>query len=121
MPNKIAIFDGDKEILELCTLLLETRDWLVFTYTSCKDFITKVKQSLPDIILLDDTLCTEQEMQFVAQLKDDRDLKGLPLVLFTTKPEGTPIEKGNIDGVLRKPFDIYEIGRELLDFLKRKK
>ena len=51
--GKVLIFDDDKDILELCSLILSRRGFVTSGETSCKDVIHKIQEVKPDVILMD--------------------------------------------------------------------
>lgn len=109
MSKKIFIFDDNKEILELCTYILEDLGFEVKTSPSTNNVQDQVKEYMPDLIFMDNWLPDISGIEATRLLKSDDELKNIPVVYFTANTNiGELAEEAGADDYLAKPFDIVQ-------------
>jgi len=116
--SKILIIDNDPDALETMTAVLETRDYQVLTALSGLEGISKTNKEKLDLIILD-VLMPELD-GFVAckMIKENKEIKDIPVILLTGTGMIGDLEKGFASGA--KDFMIKPIDWDKL-FLKIKK
>ncbi len=84
MPKKVLIIDDDSDFVEAISTLLEAKGYEVISAAEGKSGVSKAKEQLPGLILLDVMMTTKSEGFDVAkQLKDDQRTKDIPVILVT--------------------------------------
>jgi DNA-binding NtrC family response regulator len=115
MKKSILIFDDDAEILMVCKIILEQKNYIVQTRLFCDDIIKDIKDINPDVILMDLWIPTIGGEKAVKLIKTNATYMHIPVILFSANAEIEIIEqRAKANGVLKKPFDI----NTLLDTIK---
>ena len=110
MANKLMIFDDDKDILFICTFVFEKLGWQVTSSENCIDIASKVKKAMPHVILMDNWIPDEGGIVATRILKDDNDLKHIPVVYFSANRDVEALsQQACADAFIKKPFDIKEL------------
>lgn len=107
MKKRILIFDDDAEILMVCKIILEQKNYLVQTRLFCDDIIKDIEEVDPDVILMDLWIPTIGGENAVNLIKSNATYMHIPVILFSANAEIEIIEeRAKANGVLKKPFDI---------------
>jgi DNA-binding response OmpR family regulator len=56
MNEKVLIFDDDADILEVCTIVLETNGFTVSTQKDCEEILSTIDRYTPDVLLMDNKI-----------------------------------------------------------------
>jgi two-component system cell cycle response regulator DivK len=113
-PKKIILFDDDKDIVSICTYILEEAGWEAYSYTDCDDIVARVKNIQPHLILMDNWIPGPGGVVATQMLKDDPELNTIPVIYFSANSEIQQLtETAGADGYLAKPFDLADL-QELL-------
>ena len=78
--GKVLIFDDDKDILELCSLILSRRGFVTSGETSCKDVIHKIQEVKPDVILMDNWIPDIGGIQATKLIKRHPATQDIPVI-----------------------------------------
>ncbi len=109
-PKRIIIFDDDKDILSICTYILEERDWQVHTFSNCNDIVNKVSGINPDVILMDNWIPDAGGIVATQLLKKSDALKNIPVIYFSANNDiQTLAAQAGADSFLAKPFGIEDL------------
>jgi CheY-like chemotaxis protein len=81
--KKIMLVDDDNAIRQLYVFELSTRNFEVVEAKDGKEALTKVRQEKPDLILLDMVMPEMDGLGFLTELKQDLDLKNVPVIMLT--------------------------------------
>lgn len=104
----VLICDDDQAILEACSIILSEK-YHVETAEKCNDIINTIKQTKPDIILMDIMIPGGGE-DAVNKIHQTEGIKNIPVVVFSALNEVEEISRRvNADAVLSKPFDINNL------------
>lgn len=115
MKKRIIIFDDDSDILEVCALILKSRDFDVQTETSCDELIKKVLAYAPDVIIMDNKIPTEGGVLATQRIKREFAAAHIPVIFFSANTYVEALSKqAEADYFLQKPFDITEL-EELIE------
>lgn len=90
------------------------RDALDFLFKR-NDFINAAK---PDLILLDLNLPIFNGIEVLKKVKRDSSLKKIPVIILTTSPSQTDIDKAyenNADSYIIKPLDLEEFFKVIME------
>ena len=84
MSNKILIIDDDPEFVEAISNLLDAKGYDVLSASNGKDGVSKAKEMIPDIILLDVMMTTKSEgFDTARELHEDANLREVPVVMIS--------------------------------------
>jgi len=56
MNNKVLIFDDDKDILEVCSIVLKTNGFTVAVQNNCEGILQRLDHHRPDVVLMDNKI-----------------------------------------------------------------
>lgn len=107
MKGKVAIFDDDHDILELCAFILKQKGFDVLTRANCSDLLNTVHAFKPDVILMDNWIPETGGIEATQTIKAQPDLKDIPIIYFSANNDIKSLAaKAGADKFLAKPFDI---------------
>lgn len=108
--KKVFIFDDNKELLELCTIILEDAGYQIKTSLTSNNIIQQVLAYPPDIIFMDNWLPDISGIDATKELKANSDLKHIPVIYFSANNNVSDLAKeAGADDYLSKPFDIVAL------------
>jgi len=106
--SKILVIDDDPDAVETMTAILETRDYEVVTALSGLEGITKAREEKPDLIIMDVMMPKLDGFTICKMIKDNEEIKNIPVILLTGKGLVGDVEKGFAAGAsdyMIKPID----------------
>jgi len=90
MAAKIMIIDDDVDMVEAEKMVLENNGYEVFSAFDGEEGFKKIKEEIPDVIILDVMMVTPEEgFQVAYQLKNDTSLAAIPIIMVTSVSEVT--------------------------------
>jgi twitching motility two-component system response regulator PilH len=87
--KKILVVDDSPTDRQFLSDLLSKSGFSVSTAVSAEDAFTKVKQSRPDLVLMDVVLPGQNGFQATRTLTKDEATKSIPVILCTSKGQET--------------------------------
>jgi len=116
MMRRILAVDDDHDILEVLRLILEDSGYEVETLSDGHYLFDKIKDNMPDLILLDIMLGNLDGRELCKNVKAAKETKTIPVILVSASHsvKDTVNKNGAPNAFLSKPFDI----NELLDLVK---
>ena len=110
MSKKVFIFDDNKDILELCTLILEGAGYETKTSSTSNHIIDQVASYQPDVILMDNWLPDVGGIEATQELKRHPQYKDIPVIYFSANNDIKSLaETAGAESYLAKPFDIDQL------------
>ncbi|WP_343530865.1 response regulator [Pedobacter sp.] len=110
MSKKVFIFDDNKDILELCTLILEGAGYETKTSSTSNHIIEQVESYQPDVILMDNWLPDVGGIAATQELKKHPLYKHIPVIYFSANNDIKALaETAGAESYLAKPFDIDQL------------
>ncbi|MEM9881794.1 MAG: response regulator transcription factor [Planctomycetota bacterium] len=108
MPElTILLVEDERDLLELLRYNLEREGYAVATAETGEDGLKLVRQSPPDLILLDLMLPAMDGLEVCRSLKASHATSDIPVVMLTAKGEETDVVRGlelGADDYITKPF-----------------
>ena len=92
--KKILLAEDDPFIAEIYITSLKNADFKVALATNGEECLPKAKEEKPDLILLDLLLPKMDGFSVLKRLKEDSELKNIPVIILTNIGEKENIEKG---------------------------
>lgn len=115
MPTKrILIVDDESSLRTLVRVNLEVDGLEVQEAVDGIEAMNILKESKPDLILLDIMMPGKDGIEVLEELAADTSLKGIPVILLTAKGEQEDLERGaalGARGHITKPFDPEQMVR----------
>jgi CheY-like chemotaxis protein len=120
-PGKtILVVDDELGVLEVVEYILADLGYSVISALNGRDALARLKETRPDLIVLDFMMPVMDGAAFLKALRDDDSYCAIPVVLTSALPEQTIKEKcSGYNIFLRKPYK-YEKLVEAIDLLVRK-
>ena len=116
---KIVIIDDDPDILEASTLILNSKGYDVLTANNPVDGYKLVKESNPDLIILDVMMNEPDDGFFLAQ-KFRKNNIDIPIIMYTSVSKSIGLEFGVSDIVPVNDFIEKPISpKALLEVIKK--
>ena len=110
MAKKVIIFDDDTDLLEVCSLILTSKNFEVVLRDRCTDIISDITQHKPDVILMDNWIPDMGGVKAIRLLKSYPELSHIPVIFFSANNNVSELaEEAGADYSLQKPFDITEL------------
>ena len=106
-PPTVLWIDDDRLVLGACVPVLERHGYRVLIATDGVTGIALATQERPDVILLDVMMPTMTGFEVCQQVRANRTLKDIPIILLTALEDlgvRTMGEKAGATTTLRKPF-----------------
>jgi two-component system alkaline phosphatase synthesis response regulator PhoP len=118
----ILIIEGEEHIVELIKFNLESNGYKVSYAFNGRDGIKRVEMEKPDLVLLDLMLPEVDGIDVCNRIKNNRELKQIPIIMLTAKSSETDkiigLEIG-ADDYITKPFSIRELLTRIKVILRR--
>lgn len=109
MARKILVVDDTRNIQLLISDFLTGQDYEVLTASEGREALEAVRQSTPDLVLLDIMMPNMDGYQFISQLRRE---SSIPVIMITAKQQEADIIKGfdlGADDYITKPFRLREL------------
>jgi len=118
----IYCVEDEKNIRELVVYALNSSDFRAEGFEDGEAFREGVKKAMPDLVLLDIMLPGEDGMSILAELRQSKETRQLPVILLTAK--GSEFDKvqgldAGADDYVAKPFGVMELLSRVRAVLRR--
>ena len=93
---KILLVDDDADFVESTRTVLESKQYKIITAVNGDEALLKARAEKPDLILLDVIMPVEDGFSAAEQLKEDKALSAIPILMLTSygsKGAGTSIPR----------------------------
>ena len=123
MPANILIVEDESSILELISLNLHQAGFNPIRAISAEYANNLVKETIPDLIVLDWMLPGMDGIEFAKRLRANSTTKNIPIIMLTAKSDEDNKIKGlnvGTDDYLTKPFSPRELVARIKALLRRR-
>jgi CheY-like chemotaxis protein len=120
----VLLVDDDPNILKLAKMSLErVGHWQVAVASSGRQALNRLREpsQRPDLVVLDLMMPELDGLATLEQMKNDKELSSIPVILMTAKVQSPQIEEYRAlgaKGIIIKPFDPLRLPEEILALLK---
>lgn len=112
MSHRIVLAEDDPQIARLTSFKLEKEGFEVIWEKDGGAAFESIKSNLPDLVLLDIMMPVMNGYQVLKKMKEDDEIKNIPVIMLTAKGQErdvvTGIEMGAEDYIV-KPFRPAEL------------
>ena len=118
----IYIVEDDASIRELEQYALQTNQYTVRGFEDGASFWAAVRETVPDLVILDVMLPDEDGYQILGRLRETAATRTVPVIMVTAKTSEIDVVKGldhGADDYLCKPFGIMELAARIKALLRR--
>ncbi len=114
----ILAVDDDEGILKLTEQLLQSRRYRVLAARTGREALAKVRETMPDLVVLDGMLPEVHGFEICRQLKTSERFRHIPVLMMSAVHTGWRFaadvkEKYGADDYLKKPFEPAEFLRRV--------
>lgn len=111
MSARILVVDDLEDNLFLMKTILEFEGYQVELARGGEEALSKMRQFLPDLVLLDVMMPDISGIEVTKQVKKDRAISFIPIVLVTAFSSASPAEgvSAGANDLIRKPIDVDEL------------
>jgi len=110
--KKILVVDDEPDILKVTSIRLKKLGYNVLTAVDGKQGLDTIRREKPDLVLLDLVMPVMNGAEVCEQIKNDKVLKHIPIILFTASGSAAmtdeKIKKFGADDYIIKPFEPEE-------------
>lgn len=124
MLASILLVEDEQSIVTLIKYNLEKEGFKVFCSETGEDALKIIKEKTPDLVILDWMLPDTSGIDVCRQIKIDKKLKNIPVLILTAKGEPDDKIKGlevGADDYVTKPFNNKELLLRVKSLIKRSK
>ena len=120
----ILAVDDDPAVLTLMEKILQSRKYRVVTARNGRETLAKVREIMPDLVVLDGMLPEVHGFEICRQLKTSERFRHIPVIMVSAIHTGWRFaadvkEKYGADDYLEKPFEAAELLRRVESLLNR--
>jgi two-component system phosphate regulon response regulator PhoB len=123
MPATILVVEDEPAIQELIALNLEQAGQRAVTADSAEQALERIRDELPDLVLLDWMLPGKSGLELARHLRGDARTKGLPIIMLTARGQEEDKLRGletGADDYITKPFSMKELQARIKAVLRRR-
>lgn len=116
---RILIVDDERHIVQVVRMNLEMERYQVITASSGTEALERVRQDLPDLVLLDVGM---PELDGFETLRLLREVSDVPVIMLTVRSDEDDIIRGlelGADDYITKPFRARELSSRIRTVLRR--
>ena len=124
MLANVLLVEDEKSIVTLIKYNLEKEGFKVFCAETGEDALKIIKEKTLDVVILDWMLPDVSGIEVCRQIKKDKKLKNIPVLILTAKGEPDDKIKGlevGADDYVTKPFNSKELLLRIKSLIKRSK
>jgi len=106
---KILVVDDDPDMREAVQMILESADYTVVTAEDGEECLSKLKEELPDLLILDLLMPRMDGFEVCKALKDPRLAKyaHIPIIILSSVQEGVSQRRYELETGVRLDVDDY--------------
>jgi DNA-binding response OmpR family regulator len=110
MLNRVLIFDDDTDLLEVCSIILKSKNFEVNGCSKCNELIREVENFDPNVILMDNWIPDTGGIRATQLIKQNDKWKKVPVIFFSANNNVQELAReAGADYFLQKPFEIDEL------------
>ncbi len=120
----ILAVDDDESILRVITLMLQQKRYRVLTAKTGREALARVREAVPDLVILDGMLPEVHGFEICRQLKTSERFRHIPVIMISAVHTGWRFaadvkERYGADDYMEKPFEGAELLRRVEALLNR--
>ena len=112
-PPLLLVVDDDPSVRELLTVNLEARGYAVVSASNGADALDRLKNAIPELILLDIMMPEMVGLEFSKIVRDHQAWGGIPIIMLTAKNTDRDkmicLDILDADEYITKPFEIAHL------------
>ncbi|MGZ8510104.1 MAG: response regulator [Chitinophagaceae bacterium] len=119
MRKKVMIYDDDTDLLEVCSLILQSKNFEVVTKDRCTGILKDLDEHKPDVVLMDNWIPDVGGIKATRLVKSSEKFQHIPVIFFSANNDVSDLAiEAGADYSLQKPFDIAELENIVVNAVK---
>ena len=121
MGKHVLLIEDEANIIEAIRFLLSREGWRVDTHSDGTTAVDAVRDTRPDLLVLDYMLPGRSGMDILKELRADPDFAALPILMLTARGQARDRDEAERAGVSRfmtKPFSNIEVMTAVRDLVQ---
>jgi two-component system alkaline phosphatase synthesis response regulator PhoP len=117
---KVLIVDDEPNNVDFLEQALEDSGYQLITAANGQEALTKIQSEQPDLILLDLNMPVMDGFTVLAKVKEDPDLRDIPVIIISSEQESKSVVKGIKQGAedyLTKPVNAVLLVKKVKEYL----
>jgi DNA-binding response OmpR family regulator len=123
-PTRVLVVDDDASLRETVRDRLVYQGWDIRTASDGREALGFVRQTIPDVMLLDIYMPRMDGLTTLECLRRDPNLSGLPVMVVTSSSRVSDITRAaacNVADYVTKPFSVAELATRIQRVLRQMK
>lgn len=120
--ERIYIIEDDENIRNLLSIALEGFGYEAESFETAEEGLARMRQEKPDLAIFDWMLPGIDGTEAIKEVREDRELKYIPILLLTAKEKELDKVVGldcGADDYMVKPFGVLELSARIRSLLRR--
>jgi len=122
--SKVLIIEDEEMVARMYEKALAFDGFEVAVAVGGQEGLTKVKEFMPDLVLLDIMMPEPDGIEVLEKIKEDPDTSTIPVVVLTNlsgkNDAALAMEKGAKDFLVKSRIDVSELGKKVTSYLNEK-
>ena len=113
------IYDDDIDLLEVCSLILQSKNFEVITKDRCSEIVSDLNKYQPDVVLMDNWIPDLGGIKATRLIKSSEKFRHIPVIFFSANNDISDLStEAGADYSLQKPFEISELESIVVNAIK---
>lgn len=112
MNKRVLIVDDEQNIAISVEYLMRREGFEVAVAKDGEEGLARIRSTKPDLVLLDVMMPKMDGFQVLSEVRSDRELDGVRIIMLTAKGREAEVEKGlslGADAYIPKPFSTSDL------------
>ena len=119
---KILLIEDEELIIRLLSKKLAAIGYDVSLAMDGREGLEKIKQIVPDLVLLDIVMPRIGGFEVMAEMKKDEKIAGIPVIIISNSGQPLELERakdlGAVDWLVKTEFDPKEVAEKIQKYIR---
>ena len=121
--EKILLIEDEELIIRLLSKKLAAIGYDVSLAMDGREGLEKIKQIVPDLVLLDIVMPRMGGFEVMAEMKKDEKIAGIPVIIISNSGQPLELERakdlGAVDWLVKTEFDPKEVAEKIQKYINK--
>jgi len=122
MAKPVLIVDDDEKVRKMLGFLFSTKGFRVTNASNGREGLEELKRERPSVVILDIMMPEMDGISFYSEMKNDRELEDIPVLVLSALPATDNIKKlvsMPAENYLTKPFKSAEVLGRAIELMQQ--
>ena len=119
MAKKVLLVEDDPFLIDIYTTKLKEAGFSVEVATDGKEVVKRAKEILPSLIILDIVLPQIDGWEILKKIKEEKNLKPIPVIILSNLGQKNEVEKGMKLGAARYLIKAHFTPSQVVEEIKQ--